>query len=346
MAAKQGLKDLVVSRDGSAYCQPCTSPIWDTALACLALEEAVKGGSKERTLRALDWLRDRQLVNEPGDWREAHPDLKGGGWPFQFSNSYYPDLDDTAVVAWAMHLAEPERYAQAVHQAANWIYGMQSKNGGFAAFDSDNTRYYLNEIPFADHGALLDPPTSDVSARCATLLAEVRDHKHSLGKCLDYLRKEQEPNGSWFGRWGTNYIYGTWSALVALEKAGDLPDQPHIRRAVSWLKQTQRPNGGWGEDCDTYFDPQKAGQGYESTSFQTAWAMLALMAAGEVHSREVLLGAQYLLRTQCTDGFWKDNPFTAPGFPRVFHLKYHGYTKYFPLWALARYRNLRGNRHD
>jgi squalene-hopene/tetraprenyl-beta-curcumene cyclase len=242
-----------------------------------------------------------------------------------------------------MHQARNECYQESIQRAADWICGMQSKNGGFASFDVDNTYYYLNEIPFADHGALLDPPTSDVSARCATLLAELGNRDIELKRCLGYLRKEQEEDGSWFGRWGCNYIYGTWSVLVVLEKVGDRPEEPHIQRAIDWLKRIQRPDGGWGEDCDTYFHPEKGGQGYASTPFQTAWGMLGLMAAGEVASPEVRRGAEYLLRTQQADGLWKDDWFTAPGFPRVFYLKYHGYAKYFPLWALARYRNLRSN---
>ncbi|MBW2306405.1 MAG: squalene--hopene cyclase [Deltaproteobacteria bacterium] len=340
-ATKQALKDLLIIGDDSAYCQPCVSHVWDTALSCLALQEEASGMIVEHILRALDWLKARQLLEEPGDWRENRPDLKGGGWPFQLSNPHYPDLDDTAAVAWAMHVTQQERYRESVQCAADWICGMQSKNGGFASFDVDNTHYYLNEIPFADHGALLDPPTSDVSARCATLLALLGHRGPELTRCLDFLFKEQEKDGSWFGRWGTNHIYGTWSVLVALEEAGIHPREPYIQRAVNWLKHMQRPDGGWGEDCDSYFNPEQVGNGYASTSFQTAWAMLGLMAAGEVHSPEVRLGAQYLMRKQQADGFWKDEWFTAPGFPRVFYLKYHGYTKYFPLWALARYRNLR-----
>jgi squalene-hopene/tetraprenyl-beta-curcumene cyclase len=341
---KQALKDLLVINKNSAYCQPCVSPIWDTGLTCLTLQEEGCMEEMEPILRALNWLKGRQLLNEPGDWRENHPALKGGGWAFQFRNSYYPDLDDTAVVAWAMHQTQQECYQESVQRAADWICGMQSKNDGYAAFDSDNTCYYLNEIPFADHKALLDPPTSDVSARCATLLSQLGYQGRELTQCLDFLLKEQEKNGSWYGRWGTNYIYGTWSVLVALQEAGHPPDQPHIRRAVNWLKSIQRPDGGWGEDCDTYFDSEKAGKGYASTSFQTAWAMLGLMSAGEVDSLEVRKGAEYLIRTQEADGFWNDDWFTAPGFPRVFHLKYHGYAKYFPLWALARYRNLKNGK--
>ena len=341
---KGALKNLLVVGGEVAYCQPCVSPVWDTALSCLALQEDASSVAAENILLGLDWLKDRQLLDEPGDWRGNHPDLKGGGWAFQFNNPYYPDLDDTSVVAWAMALTDPKRYREPIQRAIDWICGMQSRNGGFAAYDADNTYYYLNEIPFADHQALLDPPTSDVSARCATALAEAGHHDQKLKACLDYLREEQEQNGSWFGRWGTNYIYGTWSALVALEKAGHQSDQAHIRRAVIWMKSVQRPDGGWGEDCDTYFRPERAGQGYASTPFHTAWAMLGLMVAGEVNSPEVRRGAEYLIRTQQADGAWKDEWFNAPGFPRVFYLKYHGYAKHFPLWALARYRNLRSRK--
>jgi squalene-hopene/tetraprenyl-beta-curcumene cyclase len=341
---KKSLENLLVIGNTSAYCQPCVSPVWDTALACLALQEEGSNLAKEHVLCALEWLKAKQLLDDPGDWCKGDPGLKGGGWPFQFNNSYYPDIDDSAVVAWAMHRSGEERYRESIEQATEWICSMQSKNGGFAAFDSDNIYYYLNEIPFADHGALIDPPTSDVSARCVTLLSQIGRRGRELEACLDFLRKEQEQNGSWFGRWGTNYIYGTWSVLLALEKAGHHAGEPWVQRAVNWLKSVQRLEGSWGEDCDTYFNPEKAGKGYASTSFQTAWAILGLMAAGEADSIEVRKGVEYLLRTQRADGLWEDDWFTAPGFPRVFYLKYHGYSKYFPLWALARYRNLRNKK--
>jgi len=339
-ATKEALRRLLVVHQESAYCQPCTSPVWDAALTCLALQEEAHETVQEPVLRALNWLKDRQLLDQPGDWRENNPGLRGGGWPFQFCNPHYPDLDDTAAVAWAMHQSKHEGFQEPLHRAAEWICGMQSKNGGFASFDVDNTYDYLNEIPFADHGALLDPPTSDVSARCATFLALNGRRGPQLRACLHFLLGEQERDGSWFGRWGTNYIYGTWSVLVALEKAHDPRNQFHVQRAVHWLKKMQRPDGGWGEDCDTYFDRRKAGRGNGSTSFQTAWAMLGLMAGGQADSEELRRGAQFLLRNQRADGLWEDACFTAPGFPRVFFLKYHGYSKYFPLWALARYRNL------
>ncbi|MFQ5936217.1 MAG: squalene--hopene cyclase [Acidiferrobacterales bacterium] len=340
---KEALRKLLVIDERSAYCQPCVSPIWDVGLACLALHEANEGKPTSETLRALDWLKARQILDLRGDWARFRPQLRPGGWAFQYANGHYPDLDDTAVVAWAMHQTGEARYRKNIDRAAEWLAGMQCKDGGFASFDADNTYYYLNEIPFADHGALLDPPTADVSARCISLFGNLQDSKYAktLNRCLDYLRAEQEENGSWFGRWGTNYIYGTWSVLVALEQAGEHKMQPQIRRAVGWLKLNQRGDGGWGETNDSYHYPDQAGQGGPSTAFQTAWAMLALMAAGEGDSPEVRRAAEFLLRTQQPDGLWNDPVFTAPGFPRVFYLKYHGYDKYFPLWALARYYNLR-----
>ncbi len=341
--AKEALRKLLVVGEHRAYCQPCVSPIWDTGLACLALHEVNGGKPMPETLRALDWLKDRQILELRGDWSVWRPNLRPGGWPFQFGNGHYPDLDDTAVVAWAMHETGEERYQESVARAAEWLAGMQSKNGGFGSFDADNTYYYLNEIPFADHGALLDPPTADVSGRCVSFFGHLKSSHYAqvMNRALRYLRDEQEKDGSWFGRWGTNYIYGTWSVLVALEQAGEQKMQPYIRRAVGWLKLNQRSDGGWGESNESYLYPDSAGQADVSTAFQTAWAMLGLMAAGEGDSPEVRRGAQYLLRTQQADGLWNDPVFTAPGFPRVFYLKYHGYDKYFPLWALARYYNLK-----
>lgn len=342
--ARKALEKLLVIRDEDAYCQPCLSPVWDTGLSALALQQAGLDGAPDPLKRGFDWLVSKQLRDQPGDWRISRPDLEGGGWPFQFANDHYPDVDDTAVIAFAM--ADDPAYEETVHRAARWVAGMQSSNGGFGAFDTDNTHYYLNEIPFADHGALLDPPTADVSARCAMLMARLAKKNHeeyrpALARCIDYIRGEQEVDGSWFGRWGTNYIYGTWSVLAALEQT-DLPkDDPMYTRAVAWLKSVQREDGGWGEGNYSYHNAETRGRFHVSTAFQTAWALLGLMAAGEVESEAVKRGVKYLLRTQTPDGVWNDAWFTAPGFPRVFYLKYHGYDKFFPLWALARYRNLR-----
>ncbi len=341
--AKQALQELLQHRQGSSYCQPCNSPVWDTAIACLALAYNADEKTEKALQKALAWLHDKQLKDEPGDWRNAHPDLRGGGWPFQHKNSHYPDVDDTAMVVWSMLETGQGRYDKNIRTAMNWVKGMQSGNGGFASFDTDNTCFYLNHIPFADHGALLDPPSSDVSGRAliglAALLKDDESYRTSLQSCLDYLRDEQEENGAWFGRWGTNYIYGTWSVLTGLVRAGVATDNPMLQRAVAWLKSMQHIDGGWGESNDTYARGEMAGSGQSSTSFQTAWALLALMAADEHESQEVRRGVQYLLSRQRDDGLWQDHSFTAPGFPRVFYLKYHGYDKYFPLWALAQFHD-------
>lgn len=344
LIARQSIDKLLVIKDDYAYCQPCLSPVWDTALAALALQESDKTGNSANLGRAYDWLKSVQLSDEPGDWRVRRPDLAGGGWAFQFANPHYPDVDDTAVVGFAMADSNLPELDESIHRATRWIVGMQSQNGGYGAFDVDNTYYYLNEIPFADHGALLDPPTVDVSARCAMLMAKVaKDHDEylpALQRTIEYIRNEQEADGSWFGRWGTNYIYGTWSALLGLEQTNVPKTDPMYSKAAAWLKSVQREDGGWGEDNLSYHDDQKYRGRYQfSTAFQTAWAVLGLIAAGEVRSPEVKAGIDFLLRSQQADGVWNDPCFTAPGFPKVFYLKYHGYDKFFPLWALARYRN-------
>ena len=348
ITARKAIDKLLVINENDAYCQPCLSPVWDTGLSVLALQEVQKATPNQTTsdslANAYTWLKSKQLLDEPGDWQISRPNVKGGGWAFQFNNPHYPDVDDTAVVAFAM--AEAENAAElndSIYQATRWIAEMQSKNGGYGAFDVDNTYYYLNEIPFADHGALLDPPTSDVSARCAMLMGKVAqnhpEYAQALERTIAYLRSEQEPNGSWFGRWGTNYIYGTWSVLLALEQTNLPKTDDMYTKAATWLKSVQRADGGWGEDNYSYHDTSFSAKYHFSTAFQTAWAVLALCAAGEAHSAETKAGIEFILRTQKADGVWNDKCFTAPGFPKVFYLKYHGYDKFFPLWALARYRN-------
>ncbi len=342
--AREALDRLIIEKDKKAYCQPCVSPVWDTGLACLTLLECQGSKNLNAVNKALDWLTEKQLLEDPGDWREYRPTLSGGGWGFQFNNSHYPDLDDTAVIAFAMSKYKGNKFQKSVQRSINWIVGMQSRNGGFASFDADNDHYYLNEIPFADHGALLDPPTSDVTARCLMLLSQSLSKKNNYQKvletCLKFLKNEQEKDGSWFGRWGTNYIYGTWSVLIALEEAGVSKKDSLIRKAAIWLKSKQRDDGGWGETNDSYVDISHSGQALRSTSFQTAWALLGLMAAGEVNAVEVERGIDFLLSSRTPSGLWNDEEYTSPGFPRVFYLKYHGYDKYFPLWALARYKTL------
>ena len=340
--ARQAIDVLLTQRGNTMYCQPCMSPIWDTALVSQALiETEYKQHVSTEIETALNWLKEQQLSEEPGDWRIQKPELSGGGWAFQYSNYYYPDLDDTSMVAWAMHRTNNKSYSEPIQRAANWVAGMQSRGGGFSSFDINNTHFYLNEIPSADHGALLDPPTVDVTGRAITLLslADKKIYAKNIKGGVDYIKSEQEEDGSWFGRWGTNYIYGTWSVLSALEIAGEDPQQPYIRKAVEYFQQTQNSDGGWGESNDSYYPP-KHYRPFKSTAFQTAWALLSLLAVGEAKSIVVKKGVNYLLSNQLSNGQWYDDSYTAPGFPRVFYLKYHGYSKYFPLWALARYRNL------
>ncbi|MBE0434346.1 MAG: squalene--hopene cyclase [Methylomicrobium sp.] len=348
VTARKAIDKLLVINEHDAYCQPCLSPVWDTGLTALALQEADKNGNRDALIRAYDWLKSKQLIDEPGDWQVTKPDLEGGGWAFQYANPHYPDVDDTGLVAFAMADSNLPELNESIHRATRWIVGMQSENGGYGAFDVDNTYYYLNEIPFADHGALLDPPTVDVTARCAMLMARVAkghdEYRPALQRTIDYIRSEQEADGSWFGRWGTNYIYGTWSVLLGLEQTDVPKTDPMYVNAAKWLKSVQREDGGWGEDNFSYHDEQNFRGKYRfSTAFQTAWAVIGLIAAGEAHSPEVKAGVEFLMKSQLTDGSWNDKCFTAPGFPRVFYLKYHGYDKFFPLWALAKYRNAINN---
>ena len=347
--ARASIEKLMVVKETEAYCQPCLSPVWDTALAAQALLETDEGGAAAAG-QGLDWLIPRQVLDVVGDWAHNRPDVRPGGWAFQYENPHYPDLDDTAVVVMAMDrlAGKPggERYKQAIERGREWVVGLQSKNGGWGAFEADNDHYHLNAIPFADHGALLDPPTADVTARCISMLAQLGETpatSEAVRRGVNYLLREQEKDGSWFGRWGVNYIYGTWSVLCALNAAGVDHRSDAIRRAVYWLLSIQNDDGGWGES-DLSYETDHHQHGHRqaaSTASQTAWALLGLMAAGEVDSPAVTRGIAYLSERQGEDGFWPEEHFTGTGFARVFYLRYHGYSKFFPLWAMARFRNLK-----
>ncbi len=341
--ALSAIGKLLVVRKERTFCQPCLSPVWDTALAAHALMEAGGADNDAAAERASGWLANEQITDVKGDWARARPELAPGGWAFEYRNDYYPDTDDTAVVVMAIDRARRTGVDDSVKRGAEWIVGMQSSNGGWGSFDVDNNKHYLDSIPFADHGALLDPPTSDVTARCVGMLAQLGRSRAdpSVARGIEFLIREQEKDGSWYGRWGTNYVYGTWSVLAALNAAGEDPSSPHIRRAVRWLEQRQRDDGGWGEDGASYW-PDRRDEAKTSTPSQTAWAVLGLMAAGEVDGTAVRRGVEYLLNAPREDGSWREDHYNAVGFPRVFYLKYHGYSAYFPVWALARYRRLRG----
>ncbi|MDH5749264.1 MAG: squalene--hopene cyclase [Rhodospirillales bacterium] len=341
VTARESIDKLLVFSNGKGYCQPCLSPVWDTGLASHAMLEVGFDPDGPVLSSALTWLKGRQILDVRGDWISKRPDVRPGGWAFQYWNDYYPDVDDTAVVVMALHRANPEAYAEAIERATEWVLGMQSKNGGWGAFDAENNNDFLQHIPFADHGALLDPPTSDVTARCLGMLAQLGyDKSHpAVARGLEFLKQEQEENGSWFGRWGNNYVYGTWSVLCALNAAGEDMNAPYIQKAVEWLKFLQRADGGWGEDCASYWQHRRD-EVKTSTPSQTSWALLALMAAGKTESEAVKRGVEYLIHSPRENGKWVEEYFNAVGFPRVFYLRYHGYSAYFPLWTLARYRNL------
>jgi len=351
VAARDSIERLLVIKADEAYCQPCVSPVWDTALATHALMEVGDAASEARARAGVEWLRPLQVLDVKGDWAIQRPQLRPGGWAFQYANAHYPDLDDTAVVAMAMDRAarcasgvQATQDAAAIERAKEWVEGLQSRDGAWAAFDADNTHHVLNNVPFADHGALLDPPSADVTARCLSMLAqlgETRETRPALARGLDALLARQEPDGSWYGRWGMNYIYGAWSAVCALCAAGVDPQSPPVRRAVDWFIRIQNADGGWGEGGDSYKLSYRGFEAWPSTASQTAWALLGLMAAGEADHPAVARGVAYLAATQGEDGFWHESFHTATGFPRVFYLRYHGYPKFFPLWALARYRNLK-----
>ena len=344
--ARRSIDRLLIVGAEEAYCQPCVSPVWDTALACQTLLEVGDERAIDAATAGLKWLQPRQELEVVGDWSARRPNVRPGGWAFQFANPYYPDLDDTAVVAMAMDRQQRVRghqsFQDAISRAREWICGLQSRNGGWGAFDADNNYLYLNNIPFSDHGALLDPPTEDVTARCVSMLAQLGERAETnsaLRQGLDYLRQTQLADGSWFGRWGMNYIYGAWSALCALNMAGVDRNAPEVARAADWLARIQNEDGGWGEDGASYRLDCHGHEPAPSTASQTAWALLGLMAAGRTGDPSVARGVKFLLDSQRAHGFWDEERYTATGFPRVFYLRYHGYSKFFPLWAIARYKN-------
>src|SRR2546427_252937 len=335
------IEALAVETDQELHYQPCPSPVWDTALAINALIESGLPPTHAALRRAAEWLIDRQIL-VPGDWQVKRPHVRPGGWAFQYHNDFYPDLDDTAMVLMALEKVrglDGDAVRLAKERGLGWFFGMQGEDGGWASFDADNNRLYLNNIPFADHGALLDPSTEDLTGRGLELLGTLgyRSDFEPAQRALHFLRHTQRHDGPWYGRWGVNYIYGTWSVLRGLRAIGEDLRHEYVQRAVRWLERRQNRDGGWGETCESYDDPEFAGVG-ESTPSQTAWALLGLFAAGRTSGRTVERGIEYLLRTQRSDGSWDDRLWNGTGFPRVFYLKYHLYAKYFPLWALGIYR--------
>jgi squalene-hopene/tetraprenyl-beta-curcumene cyclase len=336
----EGLDGFALEDEGGWRFQACMSPVWDTAWAVLALRRAGVEREDERLQRAVRWLLREQIpAGAPGDWRVRCPGVACGGWAFEFANDTYPDIDDTALVVLALREAAPPGLAEdAVERAVRWVLAMRSRNGAWAAFDRDNTRELVYRLPFADFGAMLDPPSEDVTAHVLEMLAAVgsRPSAPVVAAGLDYLRREQRPSGSWYGRWGVNHVYGTWCVIAALTALGTGTDM--VRRGVDWLLRVRNPDGGWGEGCHSYVDESFAGVG-ESTASQTAWAVLALQAAGRGGDAACAGGLDFLRERQ-VDGTWEEPQFTGTGFPRDFYINYHLYRHVFPTMALA------GERHQ
>ena len=335
------IENLGVETTDSLHYAPCVSPVWDTSLAANALIESGLAPDHPQLVRAGEWMMDKQIT-VPGDWQVKRPDVPPGGWPFQYHNDFYPDLDDSAMVMMALAKIQgldPESKARCMERGLAWFVGMQGSDGGWASFDADNSRLVFNNIPFADHGALLDPSTEDLTGRGLELLGTLGhgpDHP-AAQRALGFIRKTQHETGAWYGRWGVNYIYGTWSVLRGLGAIGEDCSADYVQRAIAWIEQRQNDDGGWGETLASYEDETLAGRG-ESIPSQTAWALLGLFAAGRTEGKAVEQGIRYLIDTQTADGSWEDPLWNGTGFPRVFYLKYHLYAKYFPLWALGVYR--------
>ena len=352
--AMKQLTDLAIEENNTVRLQPCFSPVWDTGLTLNALSYAPNKEQEIPIERAVDWLMLKE-VRRKGDWSELLPGIEPGGWFFEYHNAFYPDTDDTAMILMALARTEHAHLPHlsnvtgermpipAVERALNWLIAMQNTDGGWAAFDRDINHEILEEIPFADHNAMLDPSCPDITARVLEALGQF-DHKIgdvNVDRAIRFIERTQDSRGCWIGRWGVNYIYGTWQVLQGLEAVGFDMQQPMIRRAVNWLKQVQQPSGAWGETCRSYDDPALAGQG-EPTASQTAWALLGLIAAGEANTHCVQKGIHWLLSTQRADGNWNEDHFTGTGFPKVFYLRYHYYRLYFPLMAMGRYQQAVG----
>ncbi len=331
--------DAAAGGDAPFHLQSCLSPVWDTGLAAMALEDAGVSGDHPALVRAGEWLLDEQILGD-GDW-QVRCDAPPGGWAFEFQNDVYPDTDDSAVVLLALSAIDlaPARKAAALDRGARWLVGMQSTNGGWGAFDRNNDQTWTRDIPFADFGEMIDPPSVDVTGHIVEYFGRLgrRASDPVIRRALDYLRREQEPDGAWYGRWGVNLIYGTGAVLPGLAAVGEDMSAPYVRRAVEWLLARQNPDGGWGEKIEGYYDPVWRGRG-PSTASQTAWALLALVAAGEVDNPATERGIRYLAETQNEEGGWDEATFTGTGFPTDFMIRYHLYRDVFPLMALGRWR--------
>ena len=324
--------------------ESCISPVWDTAITCNALRDTGFPHDHPALVKSAGWLLNKQVLRK-GDWAIKNPNTEPGGWPFEFTNGFYPDNDTTTEVLRALNKislpGENEKKSLAIQRGLNWLLSMQGEDGGWGAFDVNNNKEILNQIPFADLESLLDPSTCDVTGHVLWLLGEMGYEKNysSIKAAIKFIKKKQEEDGAWYGRWGVNYIYGTFLVLCGLKSVGEDMNQGYIQKAVNWLKIHQNSDGGWGESCHSYQDKSYRGIG-ETTPSQTAWALMGLLASGEVHSPFVRKGVNYLIEKQNSDGTWNEDEYTGTGFPKYFYIKYHMYRNYFPLMALAGYKSL------
>lgn len=348
-ALKQ-LEDFEVEENDTLRLQPCLSPVWDTAISLVALTELEFDPNHPALQKAVSWLMEKQ-VRHAGDWKVKVPHVEPAGWYFEFRNEFYPDVDDTFMVLIALKKIHDRAQSwprdlvlemeDAMQKSIRWVRAMQNKDGGWASFDLNNNKVIFTKVPYADHNAMIDPSTVDITARGLEMFGIYGFDKTDpqVPKAIAYIKKEQEPDGCWYGRWGVNYIYGTWQVLRGLSVIGEDLSQDYCQKAVQWLKTHQNTDGGWGETLKTYDDPGLRGTG-ESTPSQTAWALMGLFAAGDTTSENVNRGLSYLVNTQKPDGTWDEIPLTGTGFPKVFYLKYEYYKIYFPLLALSYYTRL------
>jgi squalene-hopene/tetraprenyl-beta-curcumene cyclase len=335
-----GLDGFLMESDKTLKLQPATSPIWDTAWTIIALREAGIAANDERVVRSARWLLSQEVC-QPGDWRIKNKKVTPGGWAFEFENDLYPDIDDSAVVPRALLRTEVGldkiKCDEAIRRATEWSVRMQDKNGGWAAFDRNNNKKFLEKIPFADFMTPLDPTSPDVTAHVLELLGEIKQYLPEVSRALGYLLREQYPDGSWRGRWGVNFLYGTGLVLCGLRAVKEDITQEYIQKAVRWIESHQNPDWGWGESCATYDDPELRGKG-ESTASQTAWALMGLVSASTQVTEAMNRGVKYLIETQKQDGSWQEDVYTGTGFPRAFYLRYDLYRLYFPILALSLYK--------
>jgi squalene-hopene/tetraprenyl-beta-curcumene cyclase len=340
MKAHKDLKDFYIEEGDTIRLQPCVSPVWDTGLAMHALAEAGLSADSDAARRGVDWLLEKEC-RVASDWQKNCPPVEPSGWFFEFSNPHYPDVDDTAIVLASLSRLGGEKSKAALARGLKWLLNMQNDDGGWAAFDRTKDRPILEKIPFADHNAMQDPSCPDIAGRVLEGLGHCgirRDHP-AVGPAVAFIRKHQDACGAWWGRWGVNYVYGTWQVLTGLKAAGEDMTQPYILKAVSWLRSVQKPDGSFGESCLSYHDTSLKGQG-ESTASQTAWGVMGLLATVGPGDPAVKKGIEWLIERQGADGNWEEAYFTGTGFPKVFYLKYHLYRLYFPLTALSRYRRM------